>query len=53
VKLALQDLSGGADERCALDAGVCAETLDHHLDVDAAWGCSTEMTRTPDRPSLR
>ena len=36
VQLALQDLSGGAHERGALHAGVCAETLDSHLDVDAA-----------------
>ena len=38
MQFALQDLSGGAHERGALDAGVGAGALDRHLDVDAPLG---------------
>ena len=36
MQLPLKDLSGGAHERGALDAGVLAFAFDGHLDIDAA-----------------
>ena len=38
MQLPLKDLSGGAHERGALDAGVLAFAFDGHLDIDAALG---------------
>ena len=36
MQVALQDLSGGAHERGALDAGISADAFDRHFDVDAS-----------------
>ena len=47
MEFALQNLSGGAHQRGALDAGVGATAFDRHLDVDAPLGMQhRDVTRT-------